>query len=243
MANVNIGHASIDENGKVKGGKIGDQTNKEIFTRSWYNKPWNVYLECTDSKLADKAATYMEQICEDNNFGYDQSQRTSGYFAIVNNGKKVKGAKGEFDCSSLIMACYKLAGLDIQLLATGQMKNELLKTGKFKEHTSKVALTTSAFAKRGGVYIAEGKHTVMALNDGCKAQEDNGITPTESKYYPKCLDMFVGLVEALDSLGIKSTKEFRKKIAAANGVHNYSYTAEQNDFILKLLKQGKLIKP
>ena len=37
---VKIGHASIDENGKITGGAAGDQNGKEVCTRDWYNKPW-----------------------------------------------------------------------------------------------------------------------------------------------------------------------------------------------------------
>lgn len=50
----------------------------------------------------------MEQICADNNFGYDQSERLSWYNSIVKNGNKIRGAKGEFDCSSLVSAYYKM---------------------------------------------------------------------------------------------------------------------------------------
>lgn len=39
-----IGHASIDENGQIAGGEVGDQTGREICTREWYmHKFW---LEC-----------------------------------------------------------------------------------------------------------------------------------------------------------------------------------------------------
>ena len=35
----------------------------------------------------------------------------------------------------------------------------------------------------------------------------------------------------------------RKKITAANNISNYTGTAAQNEKMLNLLKQGKLIKP
>lgn len=164
---IKIGHASIDENGKISGGKAGDQTGKEICIRNWYNKPWNIYLECTDKTMANKAANIMEQICKDNNFGYDQSQRLTGYNAIIQNGCKVKGAKGEFDCSSLVSACYKLAGLNISpSCTTRNLRVELIKTGKFKMYADLPHLTSDKYAKRGGIYLKEGSHVVMALEDG-----------------------------------------------------------------------------
>lgn len=54
IGNGQIVHASINENGKVTGGKEGDQTGKEICMRSYYNKPWN-------SVLRYKAITPVEE--------------------------------------------------------------------------------------------------------------------------------------------------------------------------------------
>lgn len=167
---VLIGHASIDENGTIQGRTAGDQTTKEICTRNWYNKPWNVYLECLDDNLAEKAAGFMEQICADADFGYSQPNRWKGYNSIINNGRKVAGAKGDFDCSSLVLSCYILAGLSIAATGyTGNMKSILVGTGKFKAYTDAAHLTSDAYAKRGGIYLKESSHVVMALSNGSKA--------------------------------------------------------------------------
>ena len=167
---VLIGHASIDENGTIQGKKPGDQTAKEICTRGWYSKPWDVYIECLDDELAERAAAIMEQICADDNFGYSQPNRWKGYNAIINNGRKVAGAKGDFDCSSLIIACYILAGLSIAASGyTGNLKSILVGTGKFKAYTDAAHVGSDAYAKRGGVYLKESSHVVMALSKGSKA--------------------------------------------------------------------------
>lgn len=42
--NGRIVHASLNEKGKITGGKKGDQTGKEICVRSYYNKPWTYVL-------------------------------------------------------------------------------------------------------------------------------------------------------------------------------------------------------
>lgn len=163
---VKIGHASIDEKGKIVGGKIGDQTRKEICIRDWYSKPWNVYLECTDEAIANKAATFMEQICNDDNYGYDQNERTTGYTSIVKNAGKVQGGKGEFDCSSLVATCYRLAGLNIPVSSTTRtLRNALLNTGKFVKYTDQAHLSTGNLSKRGGIYLKEGTHVVMVLSN------------------------------------------------------------------------------
>ncbi|MDF2907487.1 MAG: cell surface protein [Herbinix sp.] len=168
---IKIGHASIDERGKISGGKTGDQTAKEICIRYWYSKPWNVYLECIDQILANKAAKFMEQICSNSNYGYDQIERWTGYAAIKKNKNKVAGAVGEFDCSSLIITCYILAGLEMSADGyTGNLRAKLLATGKFKAYLDPTHLTSDKHAKRGGIYLKEGSHVVMALEDGQRAK-------------------------------------------------------------------------
>ncbi len=47
IGNGQVVHASINELGKVTGGKSGDQTGREITVRSYYNKPWNYVLRYT----------------------------------------------------------------------------------------------------------------------------------------------------------------------------------------------------
>lgn len=71
--------------------------------------------------MADKAATYMEEIAANDDFGYSQPNRWTGYQAIINNGRKVKGAKGDFDCSSLILSCYILQAYPLQPVATPEI--------------------------------------------------------------------------------------------------------------------------
>lgn len=50
-------------------------------------------------------------------------------------------------------------------------------------------------------------------------------------------------VDALKKRGVKSSMAFRKKIAKANGIKNYTGTSKQNSKLLNLMKKGKLIKP
>lgn len=66
----------------------------------------------------------------------------------------------------------------------------------------------------------------------------------EKKYY-KPIKSYKGdsIVEALNKRGVDSSFEFRKKIAKANGLLNYTGTAKQNLYLLELMRQGKLIKP
>lgn len=62
------------------------------------------------------------------------------------------------------------------------------------------------------------------------------------EYYPAVEMETNSIVMALNSIGVDSSKENRKKIAAKNGISDYSGTASQNTALLKKLKAGKLIK-
>ena len=172
---VIIGQASIDERGYASGGKAGDQTGVECNTRTWYSYPWDTYFECTDNDLAKKAASYMKSICNSSAFGYDQGQRWTGLNAIVKNDKKVKGASNsEFDCSSLVLSCYALAGLKINGVNmntplsswgyTGDMCDNLLATGKFKKYISSEYVNSCSKAKVGGIYLNTQCHVCMVIS-------------------------------------------------------------------------------
>jgi len=59
------------------------------------------------------------------------------------------------------------------------------------------------------------------------------------EYYP--LPVFT-LTEHLKKIGVDSSFNNRKKIATTNGIANYTGTKEQNEYMLELLVNGKLIK-
>ncbi len=67
--------------------------------------------------------------------------------------------------------------------------------------------------------------------------------PSDTVYFPACSASEESIVNALSSLGYDSSMENRKKIAAANGISDYTGTAEQNVQLLDLMKAGKLINP
>ncbi|MGN1111682.1 MAG: CHAP domain-containing protein [Acutalibacteraceae bacterium] len=68
-------------------------------------------------------------------------------------------------------------------------------------------------------------------------------TPAPSKYYPACSSSQTTLLSALSSIGVDNSFAYRKVIAQANGITNYTGTAAQNTQLFNLLKQGKLINP
>lgn len=194
---IKIGHASIDENGKIAGGTAGDQTKKEVCVRTWYSKPWGVLLRCTDSKMAEKMAVACEKGCSNDKIGYDQYQRTTLYTQAckVNHDLSKITTACECDCSSFMCECAIAAGIDVQYnLTTSTMKNGFEKTGKFKVLTDSKYLTSDKYLKRGDILVKAGSHTVMVLEDG------NGVS--ESKYTQK---KFIS--DVCDILNVDTAKE------------------------------------
>lgn len=62
-------------------------------------------------------------------------------------------------------------------------------------------------------------------------------------YFKACDTKHTSLVDALRSIGAKSDFAYRKVIASENGISGYIGSSKQNTAMLKLLKDGKLIKP
>lgn len=169
---VKIGHARHDENGKVKNGKAGDQTGKEVVITDWYlhAKKW-VLLRCTDVDKREKIASAMERACKNSDIGYDQSQR----YTLFNNVKDKKfdpsktTKKVETDCSELTRVCIAYAyGKDMTgELRTRYLPKTLVNTGRFKKYTSSKYCKSSDYLRRGDILCTPTKgHVVVVLNDG-----------------------------------------------------------------------------
>lgn len=67
--------------------------------------------------------------------------------------------------------------------------------------------------------------------------------PSDANYFMACAHDEVSIVDALKNIGENSTFSYRKKIAAANGMKNYSGSEKENVRLLSMLRTGLLIKP
>lgn len=112
-------------------------------------------------------ARLMEHMCShdgDGGHGYSQYDRWGdGTTEDVDlgDGVTVTVAGGDRDCSSGIISCLKAVGVDTHgATYTGNMREELLKTGLFEWQRMGVAS-----AKRGDIYLNEVHHTAMCTCD------------------------------------------------------------------------------
>lgn len=74
ISDKQLAQASIDENGNIMGGKVGDQTGYEIATRLYYNYPWNAVLRYPEA--VPKAMPVLDKT------GYTKGKKTIGVLAL-----------------------------------------------------------------------------------------------------------------------------------------------------------------
>lgn len=106
-----ITHASQDERSKFSGGSPGNQTSKEVVSRTWYNADWNQVLRYQDESVAKNAALLAEKLASSKLVGYDQGDRITLYNALKKNNWNVdtyisSGELTETDCSAFVFTVY-----------------------------------------------------------------------------------------------------------------------------------------
>ena len=166
--------------------RTGDSSGQEILIRTFKKRSYNFsqVLRCTDRSMAEQAASYSKRIAECSQFGYSQQHRWDGAKQIEKVGAEnlEHAGAGDFDCSSLVLECYRLAGLPIKMTGyTGSMGKILLGTGMFREANE--VLTDVEYAKIGDVFIAPSIHTLIVITDGSKAEQDEDIEPDPAGRY------------------------------------------------------------
>ena len=178
---VYVGSAHIDERGKAKGGKAGDQNGREVSTQKFYvhSKGW-VVLRPKSREAGRKIAWDMQAACDNPHIGYDQSQRNTLYAEAKPYGfdcSKVK-VDCETDCSSLVRVCCCYAGIMVGAFSTANEASVLTKTGQFVKLTDSKYTTKPDYLRAGDVLVtATQGHTVVALNDGALAGDDEPDIP------------------------------------------------------------------
>lgn len=220
---MRIGHSSIDENGKIKGGTAGDQTGKEVCIREWYSKPWSLLLRAKDSTVAEKMAQACEAGCANACIGYDQNQRNTlrtQAQAVGFDLAKI-ATPCECDCSSFMSVCAEAAGIAIpyngtNAPTTSTMKTAFTSTGAFDVLTDAKYLTGTAYLKRGDILVKPGSHTVMALDNGTSAGDSGDTSAASADSYPAQFQAWLnsGYSGGLDVDGLWGPKTKKAAIKA-----------------------------
>lgn len=169
-----IGSARIDENGRISGGRAGDQTGAEVAIEDYYkhSKGWRAF-RAKDAIKQRGLAHAMRDACKNPNIGYDQSERNS----LFNEAEKhlfnvsLISTPVECDCSSLVRVCCAFVGVGLPDFSTANEADILLSSGYFDE--IKFTQTTGKGLKEGDILVTKTKgHTVIVVST-----DDDGIDP------------------------------------------------------------------
>lgn len=173
---VYIGNAVCDENGNARGGNPGDQTGRELRIQPWYknSKGWRVFRP-KSAETAQKLVYDMKAACENENIGYDQSQRNTLYNASKQYAFDCAKVDEpcECDCSSLVRVCVLYSGIKVNDFNTTSEPTRLLATGEFEEMVGEEYTDSSKLLKAGDILCTKVKgHTAIVLNDGPDVDPD-----------------------------------------------------------------------
>jgi hypothetical protein len=166
---VVIGSARSDSRGLLKGDKAGDNNGKEVSTQAFYmhSKGW-VGFKAKDSALAEKLARGMQIACDNPNIGYDQNER----LGVVRNGIETT-TKTECDCSSLVRAVLKYAGVEVCNFTTATAKAVIMSTGLFDE----VKINSAADVTNGMILCTKTKGHIVIVISGAEEKKTSVGNP------------------------------------------------------------------
>lgn len=158
--------------------------------------------------IIDSAVTRAIEVAKDDSHGYDQSQRWGP----------------DYDCSSLVIDCFKRVGLTLNCTYTGNMYSDMLLHG-FVDVSNEVDFSSGNGLKYGDVLLNHVHHTAIYIGNGQLVQasiNENGAVAggqtgdqtgkeiyIRSYYnYPwDCILRYVGESEAT-KIASKATLEF-----------------------------------
>lgn len=188
---VMIAHASIDENGKINGGKPGDQTKKEVCIRTWYNKPWQYLIRFNDPSMREKCARAMEMAANNDHVGYNQYRRNTLLSYARKNGYDISKVANdcETDCSALVSLACMYAGIEESRLVTNgnsattrTLRAMLKATGEVTIYSTADYVSNTSKLLRGDILLKEGSHVVVVISGKTEVVTPSKSVSDSSKY-------------------------------------------------------------
>lgn len=194
--------ASLDENGGISGGKSGDQTGKEVRTTNAYqhSQGWRIF-RYPNSNIAYWIGTNARVMADNNNFGYDQSQRSTGYEASKSAGWEPANVTTpcELDCSSFVRTAVACAlEKDIANFNTETEPNVLLNLG-FIEITG----TPLSELKLGDIVCTVGKGHTEIVSSGSTVRDTTNQSAQLCTHIVKANDTLWGISVKYYGTGLK----------------------------------------
>ena len=166
-----IAQASINENGKITGGKLGNQNGKELNIKCVKKNNFKYILRFVNPQVQNNLALIAWIGAQNEHIGYDQTYRNTLWREAKKELSigKIKVDCG-CDCSSFVTVCAQLAyysifkewlpGVDMSgnLPTTSNMIKKLRNTGRIVCYEKKEKVLP------GDILVTPGKHTAIVVD-------------------------------------------------------------------------------
>lgn len=170
---LQFGHARIDENGNIQGGKAGDNNGKEVCVTPMYKEKWSALLRPRSKTLAKKLAKTMLDACYNAYIGYHQGKRLT-----LDNQAKKHGydltkinTPCDTDCSALVGVCLNANKVKVSpAITTRNMVEVIRNTKKFDLYR-----TIPSILKEGDILVREGVHTVIVVDSTLILRKESDV--------------------------------------------------------------------
>lgn len=195
MSTIIIGSARIGENGKIIGGKAGDQKQTsstsdrcgEVSMQSFYvhSKGWYI-LRPKKISDANSMASLCEDACNNPNLGYNQNER----LGVVKCGIHTKTATN-CDCGTLVREIVKEAtGKDPGNFTTANAASTLEATGLFEAKKAYVSQSKTP-VYNGDILVTKTKGHIVTVVSG-SVRKDTSSKPAPAPIAPKTHTVALG---------------------------------------------------
>lgn len=174
---ITIGSARIDERGKARGGKAGDQKQTsspdykgEVSMQNFYDVgKWGYVVRAKGINVAAKIALAMTIACNNPNIGYNQTRRLD----IIKAGVYATSPTS-CDCSSLVRQCVREAGIEVGNFTTANEVSVLMATGQFE----KIPYTKGMKLYLGDILVTKTKGHTVIVTSGATRNPNSVAVPT-----------------------------------------------------------------
>ena len=240
---VQCAWASIGENGKVTGGKPGDQTGKEVKCGNIYNFGQTRVYRCKDRSKALEIGSAAKGMAINDAFGYNQASRTTAYTELEKVNWIVANVKKpcNIDCSELgacaVNVAYKRP-LISKSVYSGNIGSALLATGLFTELKASKYLGISEYIQCGDIIVAPGKHVIVAYTDGSKTNVTKPSTVVSNIIGIGNPLVKKGQQYAIDFTGVKIQVDGKIGPETNKMKHRVLQRALNKDYKAKLVEDG-----
>ena len=216
---------------------IENSNYQEEITQEKMNHYYNKFK----SKIENKHNKFLNYFLNNNELNSFYQKLNNDYFAYAINLKSKKPIWKETLDNYFELISSTIDDMINEISTFSKEKSEQIKNNNYKNYydefeSLKNMYEFNVFNKDDYYKKIEEKIKII------KNEINKKINP-DLQYFPPTPYKDYSIVDGLKAIGADSSYDYREKIAEKNGIESYLGTPQQNTVMLKLLKEGKLLKP